>query len=190
MWSITVKAYPDAPVTAKILQFSSQGISQDTYWNIISTYLSITPSFPPANTFAFAIFSNASFYVPMFAVNRTTTDIDNLLRPLTSALDQQGIKFVTSATTFPTYLEAFSSVAIFQNSPVGTFQIGNRLLPVSLWKDNSSLATLVDVLRGVADNGGGLLDVTVQPSLAVAGYPDNAVLPAWRDTLHSVFVTL
>jgi len=49
---------------------------------------------------------------------------------------------------------------------------------------------LVNVLRGVANAGGGILDVTVRPGLEVAGSPNNAVLPAWRDALHSLFVTL
>jgi hypothetical protein len=187
---MTVKAYPDTPVTTGLIQFDAQGISQDAYWDIISTYLFITPSFPSASTFSFAIYSTASFYISLFAINRTTGDVDTLLRPLTSVLDQQDVKFVSSATTFPTFQEAFSSVPAFQDTDIGSFQIGNRLLPVSSWKDNNTLVALVDVLRGVANAGGGILDVTVRPSLKVAGYPDNAVLPAWRDTLHSVFITL
>lgn len=185
-----MKAYPDTHVTAGSIQFDSQGISQDAYWDIISTYLSITPAFPSANIFSFAIYSNASFFMPLFAVNRTASDVSTILRPLTSAIEQQGFRNSTSATTFPTFLEAFSSVPAFQDTDIGVFQIGNRLLPASLWKDNSTVAALVNVLRGVANAGGGILDVTVRPGLEVAGSPNNAVLPAWRDALHSLFVTL
>lgn len=152
--------------------------------------MSISTSFPSNKIFTFAIYSNSSFFMPVFGVNRTVQDVTNVFQPLTAALGVQNITNSTSLQTFPTFLDAFNSEATFQNSAVAAFQIGNRLIPTSFFNGNSSVTQLVNVIRSLADSGAGLLDVTVSPTLQVAGNPNNAVLPAWRENLHIVFVTL
>ncbi|KAJ6545271.1 hypothetical protein B0H19DRAFT_1238223 [Mycena capillaripes] len=89
------------------------------------------------------------------------------LLPLLGRLDTHDIKYATSLRTHPRFWNASRSTATLDDYGVGLWHFGGRLLP-------ASLDTIED--DGIA------FDVAVHPSLAVAGNPDNAVLPAWRET--------
>lgn len=190
---MTIKAFPDLPVTVGLLSFASDGLTQDVYWDIISTYIASSPQIADAKAFAFSTFSAAGFSLtPLFAVDSTEDQARGLISPLVKKLDAHGVQYLSSVKTFPTYSEAFSSVPAFQYEyqDISNFQLGNRLLPKSLWESNSTFNELVAALRSVADAGGALLDVATHPTLEVAGFPENAVLPAWRNSFHSMTAIL
>ncbi|KIK60261.1 hypothetical protein GYMLUDRAFT_1000244 [Collybiopsis luxurians FD-317 M1] len=193
VWSVTVKAHPDLPITVALLSFSAGGTSKKNYWKAISAFQADTPHFIAARASAFITFSASGFNLtPLFAVNSSVEQVKELLNPFMMTLDSLGIKSLSSIQSYPTYAEAFGSVPSFQteNQDIANFQLGNRLLPRYLWDNNVSLSRLMGVLNDIVDGGGTILDVMVSPTLQIAGYPNNAVLPAWRNAFHAVTAIL
>lgn len=181
----------DRPITVAILRFTPEGITQDAYWKGIASYLAHTPAFKAAKAMAFTVISPLEFVItPLFAVDRTVDEVKELLQPITSTLDNLNIEYLYLVNTYPTYAEAFASVPAFQlqNQDIANFQLANRLLPTSLWDDKKSAEEVLAALRAITDGGGFAMDVLAHPTLEVAGHPNNAVHPAWRDASHCVNV--
>ena len=70
---------------------------------------------------------------------------------------------------------------------------GSRLFPRANWEDPTKLSQIVEAFRYVLDQGGSVTGVSVAGSPLGEGvtkrgeYPDNAVNPAWRETvLHAI----
>ncbi|KAK7441353.1 hypothetical protein VKT23_016600 [Stygiomarasmius scandens] len=193
VWSVTVKAHTDAPSTVALIRFTSEGISQDDYWKAVTSYLEITSRITDFKAFGFATYSAADFFLtPLFAFNRTVEEVKEILHPFTNGLKDLKIQYMYTVNQFPTYADAFKSVPAFDvaNTDIANFQIGSRILPASIFDNNASLLELKKIVHNVADAGGAILDITVKPSLEAGGYPNNAVLPAWRNALKSMGVIL
>ncbi|KAL0574023.1 hypothetical protein V5O48_007926 [Marasmius crinis-equi] len=182
VWTMTVKAYKDLPITLASINFTSEGISQDTYWEAIDAYQATTPNFTAAGAFALTQYNNGNFSLyPLWATNKTVAETQALLRPILDTLDRLKINYTTAADLFDGYVQAYNSVSMWQDFPIASGLTGSRLLPHSLWEDETKLSTLKKTIRGIVDGGGNAFDFSYRPTLAAAGNPDNAVLPAWRD---------
>ncbi|KAJ7092987.1 hypothetical protein B0H15DRAFT_1021003 [Mycena belliarum] len=183
VWSATIKAHKDSPMTAALLEFTSENISTDTYWEAINAYQASTPSYTTVGGFALAYYTARSFEMkPLVFPNFTADAAATLVQPLLSRLDTLGINYTYSLTTYPSYFTTTRSIAALQDHNVGMWHWGGRLLPASLWADPRSFARLTRVIRAIIEDGGEAYDVGFRPTLRAAGYPDNAVLPAWRDS--------
>ncbi|KAF7333170.1 Fad binding domain protein [Mycena venus] len=128
VWSVTVKAFQDLPVTIVSINFTSEGISQDTYWQAIDAYQASTPALTDARVWGYGTIHYHNIYAQ------------------------------------PDML------------------VGSRLLPRSLWEDPEQLKSLQSTIRSIVEEGTTAVDFIQRPTLEVAGNPDNAVLPAWRNT--------
>ncbi|KAL0574409.1 hypothetical protein V5O48_007549 [Marasmius crinis-equi] len=180
VWSVTVKAHPDLPVTIATLQFTSDGIPEDLYWEAIEAYQASTRMYTDEKVWALATYNNATFTVnPFFAVNKGTDEVEALIRPLLSSLDNLEINYTSSVRPFNTYLEAYSDFLL--NLPGFNILLGSRLLPRDLWNDKEKFKQMVKTIRDIVSEGTSAYDLAMKPSLEVAGHPENSVHPAWRE---------
>ncbi|KIJ34200.1 hypothetical protein M422DRAFT_182349 [Sphaerobolus stellatus SS14] len=141
-------------------------------------------------TYAMAVYGSASFELePVFVPNATIEQVQNLIKPFLSNLTAFGINYTFSISSHPTFQIAFDSVPEYVDLTVGIYNFGGRILPKSLWGDPGSFNRTMAVLRGIADNGGTLMDLTLSPSIKLNSAPPNAVLLAWR-TAQKFLITL
>ncbi|KAL0564320.1 hypothetical protein V5O48_017727 [Marasmius crinis-equi] len=191
VWTMTVRAHKDLPITIGSINFTADGLTQDKFWEAIDAYQVTTPNFTDAKMFTLAQYTNESFKMyPMFAPNKTTAELSSIIRPFLDTLDRLGVNYTTAADTYDGYLQAYNSVGMWRTFPIASGLAGSRLLPRSLWEDQTKLSTLQKTIRGIVDGGGAAFDFSVRPTLAVSGNPDNAVLPAWRDAERLFLTTL
>ncbi|KAF7343032.1 FAD binding domain protein [Mycena venus] len=183
VWSVTLKAYKDVPVTVASVDFTSHNLSTETFWAGINAYHASTLSYTAAGGFALAGYTTTWFRLkPLALPGLTPSAAALLLQPLLTRLDTLGIEYTSSVTTHPGFLNASQSVGTLEDYGVGMWHFGGRLLPGSLWADPDAFRHMTSVIRDIIEDGGIAFDVAIRPSLEVAGNPDNAVLPAWRDT--------
>ncbi|KAK7044113.1 hypothetical protein VNI00_007830 [Paramarasmius palmivorus] len=191
VWSVTIKAHPDLPVTVAFLDFSSTGVSQEDYWAAIRSHSAATPAFSDSKVFSFTTITSTSFTMsPMFAVNKTTEQVTTLVEPIRQALDGLGMDFNLTIRTLDNYLDAYEAVASFANIPIANILSNTRLMPPSIWEDEITFNQYVDTLRTIINAGAVTVDTVLKPSLEVAGHPSNAVLPAWREISHMTMLVL
>lgn len=184
--SMTVKAHPDMPTSGGNLSFTSDGISQDTFWEAIGAYHKSLPAIVDEGIMSVSAFSNASFAIsPMTGPGVSAERMNELLQPFTSKLDRLGIKYTKLVKQFPNYFEEFNTM--FAPIQVGIAQYGGRLVPRSVVLSNNSAVT--DAYRKIANGGGAFFIVGINVSKSVAGDVYNSVNPAWRDTLLDTVIT-
>ncbi|KAF7336904.1 FAD binding domain protein [Mycena venus] len=182
VWSVTIKAHKDSPVTMAAIEFTSEDISLDTFWAGINAYHASTPSYTAAGGFAVATYTPAFFrLMGLVLPNLTSLAAASLIQPLLTRLDELGIKYISSLVTHPGFLNASQDFTSRGDFSVGAWHFGSgRLLPRTLWADPDAFKRMTRVIRDIIEDGGMTFDVAVHPSLD-AGNPDNAVLPAWRE---------
>ncbi|KAL0573480.1 hypothetical protein V5O48_008488, partial [Marasmius crinis-equi] len=186
VWSVTVKAHPDAPVTTlAFLNFTSDGVSADTYWNALQSYLSISPNLTDAGLVSSALLNSRLFKIsPLAAFNKTATEVAALIDPLLKSLDEHGVKYQHSIESHTNYLDAFHNLHDLGN--IGTALIGGWMMPRSVWEDQNDFQAFAKAVRDILDDGGSVIGFAMRPTLQASGNRDNAVLPAWRDVEQSI----
>jgi hypothetical protein len=178
---MTIKAHKDHPVTIANVEFTSENISSETFWAGINAFHASTPSYTAVGGFALTTYTKDMFsLMPLAFPNLTSTAAALLVQPLLASLDALNIKYTSSLVMHLGFLNASQSMASVADYRVGVWHFGGRLLPGSLWADPQSFARMTRAIRNIIEDGGIAFDVAVRPSLKAAGYPDNAVLPAWR----------
>ncbi|KAJ8094936.1 hypothetical protein PM082_010152 [Marasmius tenuissimus] len=189
LWSVTVKAHQDLPVTVGSLNFTSDGIDQDTFWKAIDAYQAITPTLTNAKIFAIAVYSTQFFTLnPVFAVDKSASEVSTLLRPLLETLDGLGVKYQTAVDTYDGYLEAYNTVTFLREFKVANIVFGSRLLPRSIWEDKEELEELQRTIRRIIEGGALVQDFSMRAT--GSGNEDNAILSAWREAERHFAVIL
>ncbi|KAF9891408.1 hypothetical protein FE257_004264 [Aspergillus nanangensis] len=186
VWSMTSKAHKSTPASGFNLTFSNTGISPDTYYQAVSLYHATLPSLVDAGAMSVWYFTNASFSIsPLTGPNIPVAELRRLLRPFTDGLTKLGIEYKSYAAQFPSYLAQFQGMQ--GDIEVGIAQYGGWLVPRSVVQDNNEALTAT--YRRITEDGATFIGVGVNVSKAVAGDVENAVLPAWRDTLIDTTLT-
>ncbi|KAL0572750.1 hypothetical protein V5O48_009214 [Marasmius crinis-equi] len=189
--SVTIKIHPDVPLSLASLDFSSVGTTPETYWQAVTAYHASTPNMTDSQLFVLASYTNSSFSLnPIVAVNKTQDQLTTIVRPLLDSLDELGIKYNFSAQLHPRYLDALGNLGATVPSDVGTLLLGSRLLPRSLWKDQSGFASVVDAAKQVTDGGVLMTELSMQLPTQAASDSRRAVLPAWREAGRFVITLL
>lgn len=184
--SMTSKAHPDTPTSAMNLTFASTNISQDAYYEAISTFHASLPAMVDAGVMSVWYFTNESFTIsPTTAPDISVDDLKGFLSPLENKLKALSIQYSSYYDQFSGYLEEYNAM----QGPIGVgiAQYGGRLIPRSVVETNNS--ALTEAYRFINNNGGQFIGVAVNTSLKVAGDVDNAVNPAWRTAVIDTVIT-
>lgn len=184
--SMTSKAHPDTPTSAMNLTFASTNISQDAYYEAISTFHASLPAMVDAGVMGVWYFTNESFTIsPTTAPDISVDDLKGFLSPLENKLKALSIQYSSYYGQFSGYLEEYNAM----QGPIGVgiAQYGGRLIPRSVVETNNS--ALTEAYRFINNNGGQFIGVAVNASLKVAGDVDNAVNPAWRTAVIDTVIT-
>lgn len=188
VWSLTAKAHFDNPVSGANLSWTSEGISQDTFFESVAAYHAWTPTVVDVGAMSLAFGTNTTFSLgPITAPGVPVAKLEALLQPLLDQLQKLGVKYTAPVLRqFSGYLEEFN--AMMPQALTGTSQYGGWLVPRSVVLDNPDG---VAAAYAKITNGGAATFVTVALNVnkSVAGDVYNAVNPAWRETLLDVVIT-
>jgi hypothetical protein len=162
-------------------------ISQDAFWEAVEAYHAKLPSIVDAGIMTFYFATDATFSMAISAPGVPISVVQTLLEHFTGTMARLNIKYFSVFDEFPGYHSMFKTIWEPRQVPAETTQEGSRLILRSTIEQNTS--EFIAVLRGLATDGLLIGGSSVNVSKAVTGDVDNAVLPAWRDTLiHSILV--
>ena len=92
--SMTSKAYPDFQVAAANLTFTNDGVSQDTFYGAVETFIGNLPAVVDAGATSIWLLTDSIFLMtPTTAPGVTKAQLQDLLSPVISKLDQSQIKY-------------------------------------------------------------------------------------------------
>lgn len=92
--SMTVKVYPDEQTATAVLQFFSQGISTELFYEAVTTYIKNSLALTDAGLGSiFQLSSDFFAVVPILGLGKTKEQIDELVQPTIDALNSKNIPF-------------------------------------------------------------------------------------------------
>ena len=190
VYSLTVKAHQDFPVTGVVLNFTADGIGADRFFNAVGYYHTLLPGYTAAGGVAIAEVTNTSFLLtPLTFPDIHAEEATKLMQPLLDYLDKANIKYVKNITEFPSFLQHYN--ALIEPNPtqlVENGQYGGRFIPHSVI--NSRNDDLTAAMRSIVEDGVVLVSIGLNVSSAVVGHDVyNSVNPSWRTAAMNIILT-
>ena len=192
VWSLTSKAHVDIPVSGANLTFESAGLTKEIFYEAVSAWHENLPKLVDRGAMTIYYITSAAFILtPFTGPGIPASEAKELLQPFLDTLERLGIKYnMTGPTDFPTYLDQFNTFEL--PIQVGTAQYGGRLIPRSVVENNSAAFTAAIRFINEQESAPLFCGVGLNVNKSAArgnGDVDNAVLPAWRETLVDAVIT-
>jgi hypothetical protein len=188
VYSMTVKTYPDFPVTGIVLQFENKS-SSSKYFEAVGHYHRHLPTYTAAGGMAIAEITHESFLLtPLTLPMHTAGEAQTLLTPFLQNLHELNISYTLNITQSPSYFQHY--MRLIEPNPtqlVQNAQYGGRLIPLDILQHNNS--QLTDAVQRITADGVTFVGIGLNVSSSVTGNIWNSVLPAWRTAAMSVILS-
>lgn len=191
--SLVVRAYPKLPITTLEFSFGTgDNVTNQTFWEGMDLVWATFPAYADAGHYRYwsilcASESSCSFSVsPHWVNNCTTKQLQEFVAPLFTNLTVLGMPPQNvEYAEYDGVLKAFTTTFAADTEVVGswTYHTGSRLFPRSNWENETSLAAQSAALRKTAVEAGMMLGYNFKAAVNPDINQDNAVNPAWRETL-------
>ncbi|KAI1662066.1 hypothetical protein F4813DRAFT_343340 [Daldinia decipiens] len=184
--SMTVRVHQLTKVSVATLNFTtSTNVSADLFNSAVQTFLLTLPRLGEAGTWSVWLLATGVFSLnPIVSPDLDKNQLQALLEPTLSFLDNNGIPYNYQIQQYSSFLEAYTEMFPVDN--ITEYNIGGRLIPKSLLETNSSAASFFEALNFITSQGG----VVSGNSLDVSGFPrtgvNNSVNPVWRTTILNI----
>jgi hypothetical protein len=204
--SMTSKVYPERQTASANLTFLNTGVTQETFYGVVETFVTTLPSILDAGGVSIWMLLNTTFLMtPTTIPGGTKQQLQSLLDPVIKELEANNMTY--SMFDISAVLEKEKkdeAKGVYQEMPanrilvynidefstyydayqtmnppsnVTEYQLGGRLIPRSIVESNSS--ALVAAMQNVNNQGAVISGVSVNATQK-PGYPINAVNPVWR----------
>ncbi|KAI1453268.1 FAD-binding domain-containing protein [Annulohypoxylon moriforme] len=195
--SVVVKAYPKIKVTTLTYVLATgPSISYTQFWDALRAFFDGFITYSDAGNYEYFRISKLgpdSYFSdmgPWFAPGMNKTELETLVAPLFARFGELGVEVNPVYTEYDDFYDAW--YASFPVEPWGSNAIrqASRLFPKSNWEDQAKLNGTFDAIKSVVEEGGYIVAFNIAAA-PKTGYPDNAVNPAWRNTvMHAIMATL
>ncbi|KAI1262707.1 FAD-binding domain-containing protein [Xylariaceae sp. FL1019] len=187
--SVTMRVYPDEPVTAASFSLDNTTVGDDDrFWDAVTTFhSSLPPVVSAGGTVSFLLSPTTLTAFNIAIPNDNLTQASLMIKIIQSRLEDQGFFPNISATTFPGFLDMYNVElrSIATNTPAAQMA-GGRLIPKGLISDTNASKNVTLAFREAVEAGFNILCVAVDVSKRPP-YP-NSVLPAWRSSLMTCLI--
>ncbi|KAK3935839.1 FAD binding domain-containing protein [Diplogelasinospora grovesii] len=195
--SVVFKAFPKIPVATMTFTFAtSSNVSDHTFWAGVRAFFDGFIAYTDAGNYEYfriANQGNGNYLFdmgPWFAPNMTQSQLQDLVTPLLSQLSALGITTQPVYNEYADFYDAWWASFPLEAWGSNSVRQASRLFPRSSWRNTTALNATFDAIRSVVEDGGYVIAFNIAAA-PKTGYPDNAVNPAWRETvLHCIVATL
>lgn len=190
VYSLTVKAHDDSPVTGVVLNFNATGIVADKFYDAVGFYHGLVPGYTAAGGVSIAAVTNTSFLLtPLTFPDMPAEEATDIMQPFLEYLERNGIKYQKSITESKTFLEHYNN--FIEPNPtqlVQNAQYGGRFIPrETIDRRNDELTA---AMRSITDDGVAFVSIGLNVSSSVVGNDVyNSVHPSWRESAMAVILT-
>ncbi|OTA67783.1 FAD binding domain-containing protein [Hypoxylon sp. EC38] len=195
--SVVVKAYPKIKVTTLTYVLATgPTVTAEQFWAALRAFFDGFITYTDAGNYEYFRIQNlgngqfSSDMGPWFAPGMSRAQLENLVAPLFAKFNALGVEVDPVYTEYNDFYDAW--YASFPVEPWGSNAIrqASRLFPKSNWQDAAKLNVTFDAIKSVVEEGGYIVAFNIAAA-PKTGYPDNAVNPAWRNTvMHAIMATL
>ncbi|KAH7394884.1 hypothetical protein DE146DRAFT_64081 [Phaeosphaeria sp. MPI-PUGE-AT-0046c] len=188
--SVTIKVYKDMPVATASWSLDSSKIGKDRFWAATKAFVDRATDNADAGTYSYWLLVPAGtefmlIMQPFFAPNKTAAQLNTLLAPYFSKLTSLNVPFSPKITEYKSFYPAWQAEFPLEPQSEPSTVVSSRLLPRSNFASETGRNITFNVMRQTAEAGNTLIAF----NMATRGTnPDNAVNPAWRNSVYHVIV--
>ncbi|KAK6829556.1 FAD binding domain protein [Apiospora arundinis] len=187
--SVTVRAHRLTVVSAATLSFTNAGVSDDTFYEAVQTYVMSLPALTQGGTWSSWLLTPGLFSVaPVVGPELRAPELETLLRPTLEFLNKSGISYEYRLEQFDSFLKTYDTMFSYNN--ITEYNLGGRLIPKYLVETKSSAAALIDAIRYINGQGGAVFGLSMDVSGFPTGGIQNSVNPAWRSAIMNMVIGL
>jgi hypothetical protein len=187
--SVTVKIFKDMPVTAASWNFSTgPNVTDEAFSAGLKAYFETFPSGADNEIYAyFNVFNIAGVktftMAPYFALGKTSNQTQALLASWLARMRDLGIPIHPEWKTYDGFYAAYN--ASFPVEAVNNLGIASasRMFPRQNFENKTLFDATYNTLWENLNSGLTLIGYNIAPKYHGGGSPDNAVNPAWRNTI-------
>ena len=186
--SVTIKVYPDMPVTAASWTLSSAQLGKDKFWAAAKAWFDNANDNADAGTYSYSmliLFGPDFMFImqPFFAPNKTATQVSTILAPYQSKLTSLNIPFSPKITEYTSFYTAWqSSFPLEPQSSIDSI-VASRLFPRANFATEDARNTTFATLRESVEANTTLIAFNMGTR---GSNPDNAVNPAFRNSVYHI----
>ena len=181
--SLTVRAYESKTVGGAAMQLLASSTTAANYAALTAKFVELLPAMVDAGAMVVFLVSTQYLVIkPMTVWDSSAAKVKEILKPFSDYLISLGITppIVYSELSYRDHYDRYLGPLPKGSFEVNRYQFGGRLIPRSVVEDNT--VELNKVFSELAKEGvllaGSSANYAKRPNT-----PDNAVLPAWRDTI-------
>ena len=184
--SMTYKIYPEGPVQGPLLTFGSPTIGNEIYWKGVGVFFKFLNTIVKGtnNSIQFNVW-NDSFEALFVLLDQPASAVNRTWGPLLAELRSLGIQYNTTMREMKSftdyYTETYGPLPYGLPDPAST-TLNSRLIPQAVVADSSANSKLMDAMALTTKSGEFIFGCTAS-DVGRGTHPDNAVLPAWRDSI-------
>jgi hypothetical protein len=181
--SAVVEAFPIVSLTNSSVAFSPPAAESENFWAGVAKYFQFSQKVCEAGGigFSFILSQNGtlSFSVGIEIPFISSKDMQSLTAPLFEDLNGLGFNLSTPLGTVHLGPWLAPPGDLTSNN-----RISSRLIPLRNFEDEALFNETVAAIQSFVEEGGYVFQgINYTPTLAVSGYPNNSVNPAFRDTI-------
>ncbi|KAI1388030.1 FAD-binding domain-containing protein [Hypoxylon trugodes] len=190
--SMVIRAFPEIPVTTMSFSLSSgEQVSIEQFWDAVHAYFEGFINYTDAGNYGhFVLNATSGNYVwdmaPWFAPNMSKSEFQALTDPFLQKVKGIGIDLKPIYQEYTNFYDAWDKSFPLELWGSNLARYGSRLFPRENWENSTKLSSTFEAIRYVVQ-GGGVVSAYNLAAAPKSGYPDNAINPAWRETvLHAI----
>ena len=191
MTSAVIKAYPNTPFAENDFGFEYEpksNTTSDAFWEGVKLYHAFVPKIVDAggqgSNYITPRFNSSAvaFRNTIWMPEMSAEQLDTFTKPLINDLQKAGLNVsYNKAVLNPSYGKRFYGGRSAARSSSGSL-LGSRLFPRENFEDPALLNATMLALRKYSEAGYSFHSNNYSPTEEVAGYPDNALNTAFRNT--------
>jgi FAD/FMN-containing dehydrogenase len=188
--SVTFKVYRDMPIATASWTLESSKIGKDKFWAATKAFFDRAIENVDAGTYSYNHVVPTgtdvlSVMQPLFAPNKTASQLNTLLAPYLSKLTALNIPFSPKITEYRGFYSAWQAEFPLEGGSGNNFVVASRLFPRSNFASDTGRNLTFDVLRKTVEGGQTLIAFNTGARLLGSNAP-NSVNPAWRQAVYHI----
>lgn len=192
--SVTIKAYPVIPAATATWSFSyPANVTKDSFKQAMRAWLSYFPRYADMGLYSYlnvvpAPDGGRSFVMdPLVAPNKTLEEAKAIIQPWMDDVAELGIRFEPEWNHYDTF-KGVADNALTNGSANNYGSVsGNRLFPRANF-EGDLFDTTFDAMWKNVEEGYVVLPYNLAPAYDHDNPPDNAINPAWRESIAYVIM--
>ncbi|KAI1459879.1 FAD-binding domain-containing protein [Annulohypoxylon moriforme] len=181
--SMTIKAYPDTTFSTAYMSVFNDGSNTDAIYSAMGTFLQSLPSLVDAGAWVVFVAAPFGFLVmPAMVADVKASELDDYFQSTRAKMDELGLQYQYQSADHSNFIQSYKSMTSTWN--VSDHNLGGRLIPRELVKDQESTDSLVKAIRAITTKTL-MSGVAFNVAKSVSSPDEVSANPYFRKTLFS-----